>query len=770
MADAPSGLRAHAHRHAAAGRRVFTLKSGLKLPAIDDFPNRATTDPTTIDSLWFDDIMELEHPLNIGISTDGLLAIDVDNKDGRDGNGSLMALEMLVDLPETYEQFTPSGGRHLVFSSPVPISNSVQKIGSGLDVRGRGGFIVASGSVVEKGTYTDNGKPIVPAPQALIDLCGVSTERALNRETPVDIDKEQATKRFSDYLLNHAPRSVKGDGGDATAYQVACRGRDYGLSEGATLDAMLSESWDNGCGWSPERLAEKVSHAFAYAKGAAGNLAPETEFQPIELPELPAQAPPVQIKDSKGKDLPQSAVLIGIGERARLVCDPDGDAFAVIDVRGHQETHRVRGSEFSDYLAGEYHRLTKRGANRNALADAVTTLAAQAKARGEIERVWLRTSAKDGCIYLDDGTPERGCYEIACDGWRHLAVSPVLFQRTRKMTAYPAPTVPDFALLAKYVNVMEDGLVLVAAFILGALRPRGPYPPLGLHGEQGSAKSSSSRRIKALTDPSTAPLRSLPKDGIDLLVAAASSWVLALDNASGISPQLSDDLCRLSTGGSLAKRALYSDAEEVQIELTRPVIFNGIDDGATRADLADRTMHVEAPRILVRRSESDLDAEFAKDAGAIFAAVLDGLSLALRCSDNIDIGELPRMADFAKWAAAGMPALGFTAEQFLAAYRRNQLHAVAAGLDTSALARAVQEFADAMPQWRGTSTELLQHLNVRATEHERRAPSWPRSPKGLQNALRRLGPSLRHVGIEFHQGREAEGRFLSLQIDQRVRG
>jgi hypothetical protein len=293
----------HALRHATAGRRVFPLIQFSKLPGIEEFPTRATTDEATIRQWWFDDIMELENPLNVGISTDGLLVIDVDNKDGRNGDASLLALEMRgIELPETYEQTTPTGGRHIVFSSPVPISNSVQKIGPGLDVRGRGGFIVASGSVVEKGTYKDNGKPVVPAPQALIDLCGVSVERAVSAEAVAEVDEDAALKRFTDWLEHHAPRSIKGSGGDATAYQVACRGRDEGLSEALVLDAMLSESWDGGCGWAPDKLAKKVKHAFTYAKGAAGNRAPETEFSAVSVPQ-PAPSPAAP-PEAEQPDLP----------------------------------------------------------------------------------------------------------------------------------------------------------------------------------------------------------------------------------------------------------------------------------------------------------------------------------------------------------------------------------------------------------------------------------------------------------------------------------
>jgi ABC-type oligopeptide transport system ATPase subunit len=53
-----------------------------------------------------------------------------------------------------------------------------------------------------------------------------------------------------------------------------------------------------------------------------------------------------------------------------------------------------------------------------------------------------------------------------------------------------------------------------------ALRPRGPYPVLGVHGEQGSGKSTAARMIRSLIDPYAVLLRSEPKEARDLMIAA----------------------------------------------------------------------------------------------------------------------------------------------------------------------------------------------------------------------------------------------------------
>ena len=82
-------------------------------------------------------------------------------------------------------------------------------------------------------------------------------------------------------------------------------------------------------------------------------------------------------------------------------------------------------------------------------------------------------------------------------------------------------------------------------------------------------------------------MRTPPRDDRDLLIAANNSWVISYDNLSGIPPWLSDALCRLATGGGFSTRELYTDSDEVFFDAMRPVILNGIDHMAERADLAD---------------------------------------------------------------------------------------------------------------------------------------------------------------------------------------
>ena len=116
-------------------------------------------------------------------------------------------------------------------------------------------------------------------------------------------------------------------------------------------------------------------------------------------------------------------------------------------------------------------------------------------------------------------------------------------------------------------------------------------------GEHGTAKSSAARIERQLVDPKQNPLRSPPKEERDLIAQAASNRCVALDNLSYLPAWLSDAICRLATGGGHSARTLYTDLEEISLAVKRPVFLNGIEDVATRPDLADRALQIELEEI-----------------------------------------------------------------------------------------------------------------------------------------------------------------------------
>jgi len=152
-------------------------------------------------------------------------------------------------------------------------------------------------------------------------------------------------------------------------------------------------------------------------------------------------------------------------------------------------------------------------------------------------------------------------------------------------------------LLLPFLNIRPEQWPLVAVWLAAALRPVGPYPLLKLLGEQGSAKTTAARGLRAVVDPNAAPVRAEPRDTRDLMIAANNGWLLVLDNMSAVKPDLSDALCRLATGGGFATRTLYTDEDETIFDAQRPVVLTSIEEVGTRSDLLERSLIVELPTI-----------------------------------------------------------------------------------------------------------------------------------------------------------------------------
>jgi hypothetical protein len=292
-------------------------------------------------------------------------------------------------------------------------------------------------------------------------------------------------------------------------------------------------------------------------------------------------------------------VLLNIGTAAQFFHTSDGTAFADLRIDGHRETWPVRSKRFRNWLRQQYYERTWDAPSPAALTSAVNVFEAQAQFDGPLRTVSVRVAEEDGLLYLDLADEFWRCVEVGPGGWRITEDPPVRFRRSAGMQPLPLPVRGgSIDSLASFLNLSsENDFVLIVAWLLAALGAGGPYPILGISGEQGSAKTALSKLLRALIDPSVAPVRALPRDERELFIAASNAHILAFDNLSGLPGWLSDTFCRLASGGAFSTRRLFTDQDEVLFSAARPLILNGIEDIVTRPDLADRAILLMLPPI-----------------------------------------------------------------------------------------------------------------------------------------------------------------------------
>lgn len=464
----------------------------------------------------------------------------------------------------------------------------------------------------------------------------------------------------------------------------------------------------------------------------------------------------------------QSQVLIRLAAGVELFRTKEKETYVTFKVKDHYETWPLRGSGFKLWLTKKYFEEYGKAAGSQGMTDALNVLNAKAMFEGKEYSVFTRIAEKDNIIYIDLCNKIWEVVKVDENGWEVISNPPCKFVRSNLVKELPRPESGGrLDELKQFINFQyEEDWKLIVAWILATLRPGIPYPLLNIQGEQGSAKSTTTKVIKAIVDPSEMPLRSLPKDERDLLIAAKNNWVLAFDNLSGLSNMMSDALCKLSTGGGLATRKLYSDDEEAVFNIRRPVILNGIDDIAKRQDLLDRGIVLSLPSIKEekRTDEKTFWENFNKSHASILGALLNVLSGAIKELPSTRLKDKPRMADFAQWVTASEKALEWETGEFLTIYTQNRNEAIDQGLDSDPVAVAVQEFMQARISWEGTASEALTELSrYIGDERTKYSKAWP-SDRKLKERLRRIATALRTKGIEFFDlGRTNKGATLRLE-------
>ncbi|MCK4816053.1 hypothetical protein KA005_09795, partial [bacterium] len=127
---------------------------------------------------------------------------------------------------------------------------------------------------------------------------------------------------------------------------------------------------------------------------------------------------------------------------------------------------------------------------------------------------------------------------------------------------------------------------------------------------------------------------------------------------------------------------------------------------------------------------------------------------------------MPRMADFAKWVIAAIPALGIAPNDFLGTYEQNiqDIHELA--LESTPVGKAIMILAGEIPkggEWVGTATELLDKLSFDVGETVERRKGWPKSARALGSILNRLAPNFRAVGVNITRDRGSGGRLIYIR-------
>ncbi len=479
-------------------------------------------------------------------------------------------------------------------------------------------------------------------------------------------------------------------------------------------------------------------------------------------------------ENKKERESAATKVVQAVQQRGGVELFHDArEAYAAVAIDGHREVMAIRSRPFRLFVIRVNYELTAKIPASQSISDALALMEAQSLFDGVEHKVYVRVApGSEDDFFLDLGDEGWGVVHVTGHGWSVVPQPPVYFRRPDSMRALPVPQPGKLDDLRQFLNVAGDeAFVLLKAFLVAAIRPRGPYPVAYIAGQQGTAKTTTCRVIRALLDPCKAEVRSAPHDEDDLLIAGRNSHLIALDNLSRLEPWLSDAMCRIATGGGLSKRQLYTDQDEIIIECQKPQVINAIEDLAFRGDFAERALTITLEPIteMRRRDEGEFWKAFESARPGILGGLLDAAALAIRQLPTTRLESKPRMADFALWATAAEPILTRSGG-FMRAYAGNIRLAQEVVLEASLIAPYIIRLVDESDAryWIGTTKELLHRLieisRESGNEQEQKDKSWPRTPHKLSGILRRLAVALLSSGIQYTEpDRHTKARTLQLK-------
>jgi len=268
---------------AARGFKVFPLHANSKEPVhSQDWFNHSTSDPAAIRAMWVMPVIGGEFDYNVGCDTTGMVVVDVDTKNGKDGHNEYMQLGGSYD---TLVVQTPTGGYHCYFEGPDSANVSISQA---VDIRSHHGYVVAPGSTIDGVAYTvltDRDPEWVP-----LTVDKKLKPPYVRSETMREADDNPAAVQAAINFLVSTPPAIEGQRGDETTFITAARlVREMSLSPSKAFE-LLCEHWNPRCSppWDLDELRVKVENAAAYGNAEQGRLDPSLVFANVHVEPPPS--------------------------------------------------------------------------------------------------------------------------------------------------------------------------------------------------------------------------------------------------------------------------------------------------------------------------------------------------------------------------------------------------------------------------------------------------------------------------------------------------
>ncbi|MDD5428310.1 MAG: hypothetical protein PHI58_03620 [Candidatus Omnitrophica bacterium] len=689
-----------------------------------------SNDPST----WTDFEMALDLAIQRNYAGIGFMfqppyvGVDIDHC-VKDGAIEMYALEILKAL-NSYSEYSPSGtGIHTLCKGEIPRACKISKIG--LEIYTKGRFFTVTGNRLENypaelNECTDALKGIF---SRFVDKAPANDILSLIANSK---DAERFQRIYSGQWQNDYPSQSEAD--LALCNKLAFwTGKDAGQ-----MDSLFRQSGLMRPKWDEKHFSDGKTYGQVLIEKA--NEGCENTFQSSgsEFKHKPTQGEIITRDcEENSKD---------------FFRDQHGNSILVLPVDNHLEVCLTNTSSFRNWTATRYRKRFGVPPKIDAINQAKVQLEARCATSRQVE-LFNRVGWHDNKIFYDLTAVDHKGVEVSASGWRVTQLPPI-FRRYQHQVEQVTPAqggdAKDFL---RFCNIAGEDSCLLLTAIASYFIPNFPHVIISMTGEQGTAKSSNSRKIKELVDPSRVILTSSPKELEQAQLTADKHWVCAFDNVSRIHDWFSDFLCRGVTGEGDMKRSLYTNDDEFIRSYRRCFVLNGIGSIMYRPDLLDRSIIFDIPLLKESWPESFITDEWKKSLPGILGGFLTAVSRAMGVVAQVSGHEKFRMADFARWGGALSEGLGYSRDEFFSKYQESVDSKWQDTAEESTFAKKIKTFFESHGgYWAGSPSELLSEISSDDDEK-----GIPKTAKWLSNELIRIAPVMRHVGIDIIKDKRQGG-------------
>lgn len=365
------------------------------------------------------------------------------------------------------------------------------------------------------------------------------------------------------------------------------------------------------------------------------------------------------------------------------------------------------------------------------------------------------------------GDKQRQCVLVTPKGWKLVPstkATGVKFLHTNadRPQAIPVGGGDYLKLLRPYINLPDDDFKLLAVCIAQFFSRKSSHFALIISSDKGTGKSTLTKLIQKLIDPSKIDANAMPYKEEDLKVHLAGTYLACFDNTACLKTYVSNLLCAAITGSTAVKRKLYTDADQVVLSLHNVIVLNGIEIIPVKSDLIERSLLFELQSISEkdRKTDDEFWTSFDKDMPAILGAIFDTLSKAMKILPTLQVENLCRMADAHKEMLAIAIVLGIPQEEFTRILYSNLDKLQDAYTQSNSFVELILDYMSKRPGGiNAPAQKLFQELKdsiVGATDF------FPKSPNKLSQKLIEEKDALLKAGYTVGRSRKATANYIQI--------